>query len=226
MDGVIVVNSNISNHGNVRSVSVYDHPKCQFVNWEPDLGLPPHANEAAKRNFGLSVARNQGYEAFINLDGDEFYDQAEFTRERNRFEHTTLNGLVCGVKTYFKNPTLTIGMEHTLVPFIHRLQRSTKFMLNCKTYPFAYEGKIAHIDPTRRLNYTSGIEMSTIVMHHYSYVRSDFNLNLKINNSSANLRRSEETIKRDLKNARPGYFCELYHRELIECENHFNIPEL
>lgn len=226
VDGVIVIHSEVSNHGNSRSVTIYQHPKCEFVNWEPNLGLPPHPNETNKRNFGLEIARNKGYDAFINLDGDEFYDQTEFLAERKRFEGMSLNGLVCGVKTYFKNPTLTVGMDHTLVPFLHRLHRNTKFILNSKTYPFAYENGTAHIDPTRRLNYLSGIEMSPIVMHHYSYVRSDFNLNLKIDNSSANLRRSEATIKKDLKNARPGYFCELYHRELTQCENQFNIPEL
>lgn len=224
VDGVIVVYSEVSNHGNSKEVFKLSHPKCQYFNWEPNLGVPPHANETTKRNFGLTKAKELGYTHFINLDGDEFYDQVDFKVEKIRLKKLNLNGMVCGVKTYFKSPTLTIGMDYTLVPFIHELRSNTKFMINSKTYPFAYDNGSARIDPTRRLNYVSGIEMSSIVMHHYSYVRSD--INLKINNSSANLRRSEAVIKKDLKNAKPGYYCELYHRELIECENHFNLPEL
>jgi hypothetical protein len=222
VDGVIVVYSNISNHGNSINFPKNNFGNCILVSWEPNLGLPPHPNESAKRNFGLDRAKELGYTHFINLDADEFYDRDEFENEKSNF---TGNGSVCRIKTYFKSPTLTVGFDHTLVPFIHKLNHNTKFVLNSKTYPFTYDSQgNAHIDPTRRLNYTNGIQMAKITMHHYSYVRA--NINLKINNSSANLRRSSEVIQRDLKNAQPGYFCELYQRELIECENYFNIPEL
>jgi hypothetical protein len=58
-------------------------------------------------------------------------------------------------------------------------------------------------------------------MHHYSYVRKD--INLKIENSSANLKRSRHIIYEELVNAKPGYLSKLYHQELKECENYFNI---
>jgi len=157
------------------------------------------------------------------MDSDEFYIQSEFEKEKELIYEKEITGTVCRVKAYFKKPTLTIGYEYTLVPFIHRLKPNLKYKFNDHSYPFAVEGKRGRIDPTRRLNITRGVEMSDVTMHHYSWVRENFEM--KLNNSSANFKGNRsEVIYNDLKNAKPGYFLQGYQRELVECENIFKLP--
>lgn len=220
---VIVVYSTMSNRGNEDdriNELVFSNLPCQWVNLEPALGFSCHENETRKRNFGLRLAKEQGFTHFIVLDSDEFYKQDEFLKEKLRIEEKGLNGLVCKLKVYIKTPTLHCD-DHTLVPFIHRLYHNTQ-LGSYKHYPFNVdeEGNV-HIDPTRRINIFDRIEMSDIYMHHFSYVRND--IDLKIDNSSANLRRSRELIYDELENARPGYISKLYHRTLTEAPNYFNI---
>jgi hypothetical protein len=116
-------------------------------------------------------------------------------------------------------------MDHTLVPFIHKLTPDIKFG-KFQDYPFAYDDKgNAHIDPTRRLNVTRNVYFSeTLTMHHYSWVRSDYNL--KINNSSASKNLKKSSIYRDLNEAKEGHYNEFYRSHLTVCDNYFNLPEL
>lgn len=223
VDKVIVVYSETSNHWNKDegiTELVFSKLPCQWVKLEPELGHSPHANETRKRNFGLQTARAQGFSHFIMMDSDEFYSQEDVKQEKERMEKGNINGLVCRTKVYIKSPTLCCE-DHTLVPFIHKLFHNT--ILGCyKHYPFNVgENGQSHIDPTRRPNIFDRIEMSEIYMNHYSYVRSD--INLKIMNSSANLRRSSSVILEEMEQAKPGYMSKLYHKELKECENYFNI---
>jgi hypothetical protein len=223
VDQVLIVFSNYSNYGHFIPFTCLDpHEKIQYLNFEPNQNLPPHQNEIDKRNFGLNWAKENEFTHFINMDSDEFYDQTEFRIEKYHIEKNNLAGMACGTKVYFKKPTLTVGLDHTIVPFIHKVTPGLKFKLNNKTYPFAYDDKgDAHIDPTRRLNLTEGIVWSNILMHHMSWLRSDYNL--KIENSAArnNLRKS--SIYRDLDKAAPGVYNEFYRKELQECENIFNL---
>lgn len=223
VDNVIIVFSNYSNYGHYIAFTCLDpHEKIQYINFEPNLNNAPHQNEIDKRNFGLNQAKEQGFTHFINLDADEFYEQSEFLTEKKYIEQNDVAGMVCATRVYFKEPTLTIGLDHTIAPFIHKITPELKFKLNNKTYPFAYdEADNAHIDPTRRLNITTGVKWSHIVMHHFSWVRKDFKL--KIENSAArnNLRKS--TIYTDLENAAPGVYNHFYRKELQTCENIFNL---
>lgn len=225
VDGIFVVYSELSNYGTRREWNVEEHlnEKCFKVLYSPGVRPVGAAanHECAKRNAGLDAARNFGFTHFLMLDCDEFYQPDEVEIYKEWIDKNNIAGTVCGLKTYFKLPTLTIGMDHTLVPFIHRITPTLKFEMDSKTYPFAYDAAGAHIDPTRRLNITSGVEKIDIVMHHYSWVRSDFVL--KIENSSArnNLRRS--SILADLDRAAPGAWNEFYRTHLSECPNYFDI---
>lgn len=219
---IVVVWSNHSNYG-VEVPFKFDfvHPKVRYSRYEPNLNMTPHQNETTKRNYGLQKAMEVGSTHFLIADADEFYDQQEFEQEKLRVEEDGLNGLVCGLKVYFKYPTLWCE-DHTLVPFIHKIVPGVA-VGGYKHYPFAYdkEGN-AHIDPTRRVIFTSGIEWSEIKMHHFSWCRKD--MDMKINNSSAakNLKRS--TIYEDLNNAAPGMLNRFYRDTLKECDNKFNLP--
>jgi hypothetical protein len=220
VDEIIVVYSWKSNRGNVVK---YDLPKnCILVQCEPETTVP-HINETAKRNAGLEAAKKLGFTHFIMMDSDEFYVQSEFKREKERIEQNNIAGSVCRVKTYFKSPTLTIGFDSTLVPFIHKITPNLKYHLKFASYPYSYDNGQARIDCTRRLNITSGVVLSDITMHHYSYVRKD--MSLKLQNSSATFKgKRTEIVMEDLKNAKPGYFLKGYQRKLIECPNTFNLP--
>lgn len=224
-DELIIVWSKYSNRGELTDEPYYytyewDGVPVHYVQCEPESFGNPQQQETMKRNAGLSKAKEIGATHFIMCDSDEFYLREEFEAEKARVERDNLNGLVHPLKVYVGKPTLWCE-DHTLVPGIQKLYPDTQ-LGNFKNYPFAYDAQgHAHIDPTRRTNQTTGIEMSPLYMHHMSYVRRD--IDLKIRNSSANLRRSEAAIKRDIANAAPGYMSELYHRELKECENIFGI---
>lgn len=221
VDEVFIVWSKKSNHG--REVN-YDLPKgCTLIQWEPIQRHPNH-NELAKRNAGLEAVKAGKFTHFIMMDADEFYLQQEFMEAKKQIQEEVIPGSVCRVKTYFKSPTLTIGYDHTIVPFIHKVTPALEYKLNFHGYPFAYKNDTAYIDPTRRLNITQGVKMMDITMYHYSWVRKD--IRLKMENSSANLRGSRgEIILNDLKNAAPGYLCQGYRKILYKCENIFNLPE-
>lgn len=224
VDEVIIVFSNYSNYGHFIAFQCLNpHPKVRYVNFEPNQNQTPHDNECAKRNWGLTIAKELGFTHFIGMDADEFYIQNEFWVQRQILEvRGDLVGMVCKTKVYFKSPTLTVGLDHTLVPFIHKITPGLKFQLNSKDYPFAYDSEgHAHIDPTRRLNITSGVEMSPIVMHHFSWVRSDYNL--KIENSAARKNLRKSSIYKDLDKAAPGVYNEFYRKEIQACPNIFNL---
>ena len=98
-------------------------------------------------------------------------------------------------------------------------------MWNTK-YPYAFEGvkREIRIDPTRQLSITSGVDMSDITMHHYSWIRKD--VNKKIRNSTARNNIENSTIVRDYSNSKEGYYCEFYRAKLEVCDNLFNIPDI
>lgn len=221
VDGVIIVGSEKSNHGEIFPIPEEFKTHELFIR-EPHFHEPRHS-ETDKRNYGLDRAREQGYTHFLTIDSDEMYEREPFLKQKSRFlNEPNLKGLVCNCQTYFKKPTLTIGFDTTLVPFIHELTQTIKHEFN-KNYPFAWAGKAIRIDPTRSLNINSGVERTDLKMHHYSWIRKDFDLKIRNSTASANLKRS--TIMDDLANAAPGYHCKFYNKTLTECENLFGIPE-
>jgi hypothetical protein len=225
-DHVIVVWSMNSNHGKYDDsmlpfiCNYKNDGRVTFHQLEPVAGQSPLFNETRKRNHGIEIAKKSEFTHFLIADADEFYEPDLIHEGKKRFYNSNLNGLVHALKVYIKHPTLWT-YDHTLCAGIHKLKHNTQCG-NFDNYPFAYdtEGK-AHIDPSRRINYTSGIEMSAVCMHHLSYVRK--NIDLKIDNSSANLRRSRQVIYDELRDAKPGYVSRLYHQPLQESENIFNI---
>lgn len=221
VEGVIIIGSEYSNFGEFSSI-----PSCwidqELYIREPQFKNNPRASETDKRNYGLDIARRLGYTHFISMDADEFYEPEQFLKSKEFFKNPDVKGLVCTCTTYFKSPKLTIGLDSTLVPFIHQLTPHIRHGFN-KNYPFAWDGPQIRIDPTRSLNIQSGVERTDLVMSHLSWVRTDYNKKIRNSTARANLERS--SILKDLKNAKGGYFCEYYQKTLMECENKFNIPE-
>lgn len=221
VDHVIVVWSKSSNYGEVieQYLNVVGVIKVQC---EPIHGRPAMFNETRKRNAGLQKARELGCTHFLTADSDEFYEPEAFKRETERFHvNPNLAGLVCGCQTYFRSPKLTIGLDTTIVPFIHKLTPTISHGMN-RNYPFAWDPGI-RIDPTRQLNINSGVEWSPIVMHHYSWVRSNYGRKIRNSTARPNLERS--TIFQDLLNAKDGEMCNFYRKPLVRAQVDFGIPE-
>ena len=224
-DGVIVVWSQHSNHWE-KNDAVLEYilanghdSRVEFIQLEPMRGQKPLFNETRKRNHGIDIAGEKGFTHFLIADADEFYVAEDVIEEKKRFDNPSLNGLVCGSFVFVKSPLYWTD-TYTRVAFIQKVTKDVS-VGNFKGFPFAYHGKTAFIDPSRRISHTKGIEFSEIMMHHMSYIRK--NIDLKIENSSANLRRSKKVIYAELRDAKPGYFSKLYHQRLEECENFFNI---
>jgi hypothetical protein len=221
VDGIIIVASEKSNYGEHSPIP--EEWRDKVLIREPMFHVAHHS-ETDKRNYGLSLARKSGYTHFISMDADELYIPLEFNAGKQYLnDHPELSGLVCRVRTYFKSPELTIGLDTTLVPFIHKVTPDIKHEFN-REYPFSWEGKSIRIDPTRSLNINSGVEMFEIEMHHYSWVREDYEI--KIRNSSARSNLERSSIRQDLGLAKVGFYCKFYGRELIRASNHFKIPEM
>lgn len=224
VDGVIVVYSTVSNFGEVDSQFDFEELTV-YKKYTPNIILKPSENEREKRNIGLDTAKELGFTHFIMMDADEFYLPKEFLKEKERIERDNLSGLVCRVKCYFAHPCLTIGYDVTLVPFIHKITPELCFTWNTK-YPFAFEGprRDIRIDPTRQMNIDGGVEWSEITMHHYSWIRDDYQK--KIRNSTARENIERSTIVKDLLNAKDGYYCEFYGKQLEASSDPFNICSL
>lgn len=220
-DLVVVVWSMRSNRGEERLfLTTSKDPKVVFIQVEPIRHFSPAQNETMKRNAGLDYARANLCTHFLVMDSDEFYLREDVEREKERIERENLNGLVCGLRVYVKEPTLWCE-DHTLVPFIQKLTPEVS-LGDYRHYPFTYDkDRRCHIDPTRRPSHVSRIGWSDVVMHHFSYVRQD--MNLKIRNSTANLEKSRDVIEKEMREARAGWMSLLYHRELKECEDIFQI---
>lgn len=224
VDGIIVIYSNTSNYGEQSPIPEYALPGfVHGYNWEPELIQSPMKNETAKRNFGIDKAREAGYTHFLIADADEFYEHAPFRKAKETFRED-LSGLVVRSHVYFASPKLTIGLDTTLVPFIHRMTPTIRCEFNRK-YPFAWEGmRNIRIDPTRSFNINSGVEMNyDVICHHYSWVRKDYQK--KIRNSTARQNLEGSTILQDILHAKEGGFCEYYHKPLVASTVDFGIPD-
>ncbi len=220
VDGIIIIASEYSNYGEWSPIPFWG--RDIVFEYTVPKGNDARTNETQKRNMGLSQAKRLGYTHFLIMDADEVYEPESFLNEKERFRNPNLLGLVCGLKCFFKLPTLTVP-DRTLVPFIHKLTPTIECEFNRK-YPFAWIDGQIRIDPTRSLNINSGVEWSEIVMFHYSWCRSD--VRKKIRNSTARQNIEQSTIVEDYINAKPGYFCEFYKAKLEVCENVFNLPEI
>lgn len=220
VDEILLIYSNTSNHGNTIYYVDQLAGLGTVINWEPDLSRQPAQNEVAKRNFGLEAAKALGFTHFIMMDCDECYNRADFDFERDRIIRTGATGAVCPLKVYIREPTLMCS-DHTLVPFIHKLEKGMKYELGARNYPHAYDDNGAHIDPTRRLNVTKGVDRANLFMHHFSHVRKD--ITLKMDNSTARSNLTHSTLLEDYGNARPGYYSKFYRDTVLEVPNRFGI---
>jgi hypothetical protein len=226
VDGVIIIGRVYSNYGEHHGI-----PTKWFNDKSIELHAlasiphgPPMQSETENRNLGIQIANEYGYTHFIMCDADELYDPIEFRKAKDYMNSKpNLQGLVCKSQVYVKSPTLTIGEDTTLVPFIHKLTPTIRHEFN-RRYPFAWiDGKI-RIDPTRSLNINSGVEMIDVTMHHYSWVRSDYAR--KIRNSTARPNIEKMNLAQKVLRLKEGDVFDLYPgKPLVRVPNKFGLPE-
>lgn len=220
VNGVIVVASEKSNYGEISPIPEAWKDKVHIR--EPFFNHPLNC-ETDKRNFGLDLAKQQGYTHFISMDADELYEREAFLAAKERFHvEPGLIGLVCETQVYFGSVHLTIGKDVTLVPFIHKIVPGIKHEFN-RRYPYAWDNGKIRIDPSRSLSITSGVKIDSAVMHHYSWVRKDYQKKIRNSTAKNNLLRS--SILKDLVQPTPGKFIEFYQRSLVQATVDFNIDD-
>jgi hypothetical protein len=217
---VIIVYSDKSNYfkhaDNTEYLKSPQFKDCIIVQHEPRPGWSPMDNERSKRQAGLTKARESGFTHIITADCDEFYEPFQVDYEAD--------GTVVQCQTYFKLPTLTIGLDRTLVPFVHKITPNLAYAFNTR-YPFAFDGTGIRIDPTRQFNISRGVTFNgEIIMHHLSWCRVD--VETKIKNSTARNNIERSSILQDWKDAKAGSFCKYYNTVLKECPDKFGLKSL
>ena len=220
VDGVIIVASESSNYGEISPIPEKWKGKVNIR--EPFFNHPLNC-ETDKRNYGLDLAKQQGYTHFISMDADELYERETFLKAKDRFHvEPDLVGLVCETQVYFGSVNLTIGKDVTLVPFIHKIVPGIKHEFN-RMYPYAWDNGKIRIDPSRSLSVVSGVKMDPIITHHFSWVRKDYPK--KIRNSTARNNIQRSSILNDLVQPTAGKFIEFYQRSLVPATVDFNIDD-
>lgn len=224
VDGVIIIASDYSNYGERSQIPESFWNNKDIYIREPQFKNDPRASETDKRNYGLKIARRLNFTHFLSMDADELYIPENFLKAKNRFHvEPELTGLVCPTRVYFGSPTLTIGFDGTLVPFIHKLIPNIQHGVNSR-YPFAWDGKRIRIDPTRQMNITKRVQYTEdVICEHYSWCRGDYQKKIRNSTARANLERS--TIMNDLVQSKEGYFVQYYQKPLVRATVEFNIPE-
>lgn len=222
VDIVIIIWQRVSNWGEEYDPlpeimqALHDSAITTYVmaEYRPDT-IGGAANEIAKRNLGLDMARQLNCTHFLHMDTDEYY--TDFGAAKAAYIANGEDGSVCPLYTYFKHPTWRCDKpDGYYVPFIHKL------------WPYTDAGGSNYgyyVDPTRRINSGAIVKLSQF-MHHFSWVRRD--INRKIRNSSARHNISVGTLMSDynnpaLEHSPSGYYIKDWDRRIVVVENEFNI---
>lgn len=159
-------------------------------------------SQIEKRKYCLQVAKDNGATHFLGMDCDEIYDSTDFAKAKEfALNH---KGTYCKIQTYFKEETLTIGIDNYYVPFIHAINE--KSYMGAKDYPVL-------VDPRRAIN--GGAVEVDITMHHYSWVREDINIKVRSHDSAKLIK--QNNLLQDYKAAKEGYYIAHYDKVLERC---------
>jgi hypothetical protein len=225
VDIVIICYQTISNVGEVdlsvvQQISHLQSEKVFFERFVPDLSLSTKQNERNKHNLMLKAAKLAECTHFLMSACDHLYDADDFELfkvvcERNDFDVTYTK-----MFTYYKHPTWQLTpIEDYYMIFICKLYPHTEFVTG-KSSPLL-------VDPSLILNTCNNWKLLSIMMHHYSMIRTD--IHSKFNNAAAGIRWSKEQRERFL-NEYENYTLEenkgieyFKGRKVIEVENYFDL---
>ncbi len=192
-----------------------------LAHYEPDLSLPPIQNELNKRQFGVEIAKREGFTHFLLIDCDEFYLPKEFQRAREEIIESGWMSTVCPIQSYFKHPTLTLGLDNYFVPFIHALTPQTR--LYHPQFPY-------QVDPTRSVQLSPNVKVhcfapESLTMHHYTWVRKDIQRKVH-NNTCRDYVLQQSSLMQDHEKATPGLHVPHFGKILSTCEDRFDLAPL
>ena len=128
------------------------------------------AFEMRKRQFGLDACVKQGCTHFISMDVDEFYKADEFKNAKNIIIERNITRSSCSFINYVNLPIYHRGYDSSSVPFICKVNASSRMS---KTF-------FTRCDPTRGINAIAKgsdvrLPISNITMHHMETIRKDLN---------------------------------------------------
>lgn len=159
----------------------------EIIFFEPDLDIQANVNEINKRNLGLEFVKKAGCTHFLTMDADEFYKEEEFFQAKDLILRYQITHTICNIYNYEHINLRNSAPERYFVPFINKIDKNSKLVMNsCSPVPW-------YADPIRQIpmdKYSIPCALSCIVMHHYSAVRKD--LKKKYRNSSANLNQEKQ----------------------------------
>lgn len=216
VDSIIAIVQRVSNFDEVYEGGVKECQRLKDLGLIDKIILYESKGELNKRNFALETIKNLDYTHYMHIDTDEFYKREEFTKAKQfLISNPEYDGSVCKMKTFFKKPTWTIGIDNYYVPFIHKLKPNSS--MGNDSYPY-------YSDNTRRsygITKVHEFPSSEILMYHYSWVRT--NIDRKANNSTAKNLILSSTLVQDYNLAKLGGFVNHYKAYLTEEPNWFDI---
>lgn len=215
VDFISVVWQDISNNGNLcneKDLSIlknlYNSDIInKIIEFTPNIKQTPHQNELAKRNLGLSFARERGYTHHLNIDCDELYIKSQFDHAKKMIESNDYEATACKMKTYYKYPNcIIVPAEEYYVPFIHKITN--------RNYELSTKWSIL-ADPTRKIPCKNPYSFNRLdlEMHHLSYVREDLRSKLENSSANANFKNKIDSLIESYNNFKIGEKCVLAGKE-------------
>lgn len=185
--------------------------------------------EREKRQLGLTSCLKRGCTHYLCMDVDEFYKSDEFAKAKEDVIANDYTQTAVRFINYVNVPTVHRGYDSSRVPFICKINTSSKmssrFFVKC--------------DPTRGVECSAAkkheFAPSVVTMHHMETVRK--NLNAKYASTTRavfNRSRTPELIDniKQINNESTSFsfnkiiFPGIGSVKLTHCENTFNIPYL
>lgn len=194
------------------------YAQVELMEYRPESGLPPGINEFRKRAAGIRAARAGGATHYMLMDCDEYYVTADLDRARQRILEGGYDSSVCRLYTYYRSPCYRLSpMEDYYVPLIHDVRLDL-----AHSYPVP-------VDPTRKSlgKRLCVFDPTELVMHHYSWVRSDIAKKLRNSSARRNWSARIPEFVEQWRSFAPGDPIAYYDdRSVVEVEDFFGIGEI
>lgn len=141
--------------------------------------------ERSKRQVGLTTCKNKGCTHYLCMDVDEFYVTEQFAKAKEYIISNNIDVSAVKFINYVNLPILHRGSDGSTVPFICKLDSSSKMS----------KGFFTKCDVTRGIsNITKKsylFSQNEILMHHMETVRKD--LHLKYESTTRSIFKRERT---------------------------------
>lgn len=183
--------------------------------------------ERAKRQVGLVTCKSRGCSHYLCMDVDEFYITEQFARAKEYIRSNNISLSAVSFLNYVNIPTLHRGSDGSTVPFICKLDSTSKMQ----------KGFFTKCDPTRGISSIGKnnhkFSPKDILMHHMETVRKD--LHLKYDSTTRSIFKRDRTselvanIRSVNENTKTFGFNKIIFPgtpdvNLTKVENIFNIP--